>query len=216
MSPRLSMPWTALAALVLTAGGAGVPSRLEGLEARLLASPPARLEARLLSRGAFVAELEAVLESDSAGVAAFHLRGVFGKDSVDAAWRRLPDGGLALRARGRDTLLAAGPELDKAVWLGLTRMGLLHNAALLQAGRGPDHREGGVDGWVQALPAAAVPSDGDAPLELEIQVGGQPAATARLWLDGPDGLPRRREQTVRFPGGEMTVEESYTWPASRP
>jgi hypothetical protein len=216
MSARPPLPWTALAALGVAAGAAGAPSRLDGLEARLLDDPPPRLEALLVSRGAFAAELEAVLESDSAGVAAFHLRGVFGGDSVDAGWRRLPDGGLSLRARGHDSLLAAGPALDEAVWLGLTRMGLLHNAALLQAGRGPDHREGGVDGWVQALPADSATSGGDSPLALEIQVGGVPAATARLWLDVTTGLPVRREQTVRFPGGEMAVEESYRWPAVRP
>lgn len=55
---------------------------------------------------------------------------------------------------------------------------------------------------------SADPED-PAAFSFAITVAGTPAATARLQLDDA-GLPRLRQQTVVFPGGEMRVTERYS------
>lgn len=92
--------------------------------------------------------------------------------------------------------------------IGLTRMGILHNLARLIAEAAPDHADSGVREWATVDDFAADPED-PAALSFAITVAGTPAATARLQLDAA-GLPLLRQQTVRFPGGEMRVTERYS------
>ena len=107
-----------------------------------------------------------------------------------------------------------GPELEQSILLGFTRMGLLHNIAVIGSGNPPDHADGGVADWVQAVNFSDVVDEdlkGRATRRIEfgILVDGQDSGTATLWLDAETGMPARREQTVQFPDGEMKVVEIY-------
>ena len=46
--------------------------------------------------------------------------------------------------------------------------------------------------------------------EFDVVVDGKRIGSAELWVDAA-GLPLRRNQTVRFPQGEMKVTERYLW-----
>jgi hypothetical protein len=93
-------------------------------------------------------------------------------------------------------------------------MGWLHNVALLVAGAPPD----GIDGDVREL-TRAVRVLGGEPLEVDgrerraltfgVEVRGEVAATAVLWLDTANGRPLERWQKVAFTEGDMRVVETY-------
>ena len=105
-------------------------------------------------------------------------------------------------------------ELREALALGMTRMGILHNLARLAGALPPDHSEGGAAEWLTYEAARwgeGTEIDGQParPLDFTVLVNGAPVAEARLWLRTSDGLPVRREQTVRFPQGDMVVVETY-------
>ena len=106
------------------------------------------------------------------------------------------------------------PALREALVLGMTRMGILHNFARLAGAIPPDHADGGAGDWLtyEALRwGVGTEVDGQParPLDFTVLVDGAPVAEARLWLRTSDGLPIRREQTVKFPQGDMNVVETY-------
>jgi hypothetical protein len=95
------------------------------------------------------------------------------------------------------------------VLIGLTRMGVLHNLALLIGGADPETGNGDIRTWVEVDAIAWKNGDpASRTLTFDIIVAGIPSAEAELTLDGR-GLPLRREQVVHFEGGEMRVIESY-------
>jgi hypothetical protein len=105
-------------------------------------------------------------------------------------------------------------ELREALVLGMTRMGILHNLARLAGALPPDHADGGAAGWLTYEAArwgeeTEIDGQPARPLDFTVLVDGAPVAEARLWLRTDDGLPVRREQTVRFPQGDMVVVETY-------
>lgn len=180
---------------------------------RRLAQRPLRLRFEATSEGAFEAAMTGELAI--ADEVELSVTGRFGELAVDS---RLWTQGDRLRAgpRGAPTLdVPRPPELEAALVIGLVRMGVLHNVARLVAGAPPDHGDGGVTDWVQAIDLAhATPPDGAGDgLRFGLVVAGQPSGSAALWLDA-HGLPRWREQTVEFPGGQMRVVERYEWLAS--
>ena len=99
--------------------------------------------------------------------------------------------------------------------VGFTRMGILHNVAVLTRGAGPDHADGSADDWVRVenfrdagereVEGAAVSG-----VTFDLMVDGEPSGTGTLWLAVSDGLPVRRDQVVLFPEGEMRVVETYS------
>jgi hypothetical protein len=117
--------------------------------------------------------------------------------------------------------IAQPPALREAIVLGLTRMGILHNLAVLASARPPDHADGGVAQWVEAvdvgagarvLPEALTEASRrqhPTAVSFSIVVAGQAAGAATLWWDS-DRLPIERHQIVSFDEGEMQVRETYT------
>ena len=97
--------------------------------------------------------------------------------------------------------------------IGLTRMGILHNLALMTAGQAPDHGEGGVREWVTVsdFKGGKVTDDSREVWvrSFQITVAGAPSGSAALWIDAATGDPLRRSQTVQFETGEMKVIEEY-------
>jgi hypothetical protein len=146
----------------------------------------------------------------------------------------LADGKRLRATNGRsDISVPQPPELERAVVIGLVRMGLLHNLAMLVVGRPPDHADGGVDEWVRAedvyFGAKVGPSElgADAQrrtpeaMSFRIHVGDNETGEATLWYDTGFKLPIERHQVVHFPEGpdgaatEMRVRETYTAEALR-
>lgn len=191
----------------------------EELERRL-SRTPWRLRFELEAEGAVVASLVGTLSI--ADEIQLEAKGSFAGGEHDV---RLWTEGDHLRAGARDapTLdVPRPPELAPALVIGMTRMGPLHNVAMLVGGRPPDGADGGVREWVRTLEHARVQPEGaseagggETGLSFAIEVGGQRVGRATLWLDAR-GLPVRREQLVEFPQGSMKVVDRYEWLAPPP
>jgi hypothetical protein len=181
------------------------------LENRLLESRELELGFDVTAEGAIAVELTGSLSIDSAGTVKLDARGTFAGEEVDL---RLSSNGSSFEF-GRAPNLTSGPaprHLKGAILMGLTRMGILHNLAMLSAGAPPDRADGGVEEWVTLHDFSALSPAGPGEVAnavgFSITVSGAPAGTASLELDG-DGLPVLRRQTVLFPEGEMRVLERY-------
>jgi hypothetical protein len=207
-------------ALLLAASAAGAqapePAALMAqLEARLLAAQQVAIEATITSHGVVGSQLTGRSELLDRNRAKVAYAGQFAGKTADLALSA--DGGtLRLRNGARAREEPVGRESNRALLIGLTRMGLLHNLARLAGALGPDHAQGGVEQWLTLDSFRPVTYAQGGELEglmsfgFDLVVAGAPSASARLWLDPATGLPRRRQQTVRFPQGEMTVIEDYT------
>ena len=181
------------------------------LENRLLASRELALDFEVTAEGAIDVDLKGSMSMDSGGTVKLHALGVFAGEEVDLSLAA----GSGSYEFGRAPNITSGPtpeHLKDAILIGLTRMGILHNLAMLSAGAPPDRADGGVENWVTveglSLLPPGDPGMGANSVGFSIMVDGAPAGTASLELDR-DGLPVLRRQTVQFPGGEMTVLERY-------
>lgn len=220
-----SLPFTLIAAgaLVLGACGAPEPGRpypgsaeeaFYAMENRLIAADPGILDYRVTSSGAFTADIggEVRLDAEEARLTG---AGSFGGQPVDLRWER--SGDRLAGGNGPATFeIEEIADLEAAVVLGITRMGILHNLARLTSGAPPDHANGAVREWIQPVDVAWTleDPDGAGPIRygftFGLMVDGVRSAEVELWLDGR-GLPVRRDQTVQFPGGEMIVVEEYSF-----
>ena len=185
------------------------------LEARLLAARHIAIEATIESRGVIPSDLKGSSELFDRNRANWSYAGDFaGKPAALA----LTSDGSALQMKSGDRAgqEPVAAESNRALLIGLLRMGLLHNLARLSALAAPDHAQGGVEQWVQldsfrpTTYAIGGDLEGMMSFGFDLVVAGNTAGSARLWLDPATGLPRRRQLTVRFPQGEMVVTEDYT------
>lgn len=106
--------------------------------------------------------------------------------------------------------------MGEAVGLGLVRMGLLHNLAVLTADEPVDHASGGVREWVKPTNVKDGPIDSFGGetchrVEFTIEVNAAPRGEASVCIADATGLPLHRTQTVRFEAGTMSVTETLTW-----
>lgn len=185
------------------------------LEARLLASAHVRVEATLQATGAVQASLQGFTDLRERNRLEVRYTGTFAGKPVVISM--VSDGRLLeTRVNDQSKSMATAPKSNRAVLLGLTRMGLLHNLARATGLAGPDHAEGGVAEWISldnfrpATVALAGEMAGFLALGFDLLVERQFAASAQLWLEPETGLPRRRQQTVEMPLGKMTVLETYS------
>lgn len=209
------------AALVLLSGAPALWAAGESsselmalLESRLLGARRVVIEAELQSTGALAAEFNGSIELGERNRARGAYTGQLAQQAVALAFDS--DGRTLQLSRGAETgLEAVGAESNRALLVGLLRMGLLHNLVRLRELKGPDHAGGGVEQWAQleafrpTTYALEGELEGALSFGFDLVVDGEPAASARLWLDPATGLPRRREHTVRLPQGEMKVVEDY-------
>lgn len=209
----------ALFALIVSLPAAAAPTAAQtfaSLEAQLLEARTVRVNSTISASGALAVNLNGRSEISVGGQAALVHTGTFAGRGMTLELRS--DGRQITLARDDETVqVASGRESNRALLIGLMRMGLLHNLAQLSSLKGPDHAEGGVSEWVTVrnlryLSAKNAEKYGPSPVALafNVNVGGAPAATAVLWLDEDTRLPLKREQTVKFPGGSMTVIETYS------
>jgi hypothetical protein len=198
----------------LWAAGENSSELMALLETRLLGARRVVIEAELHSTGAVAAEFKGSTELGERNRGRGSYTGQLAQQAAALAFDS--DGRTLQLSRGAETRAeAVGAESNRALLVGLLRMGLLHNVARLHGLEGPDHAGGGVEQWVvlegfrPTTYALEGELEGAMSFGFDLVVGGEPAGSARLWLDPASGLPRRREQTVRFPQGEMKVVEDY-------
>ena len=185
------------------------------LEARLLAAKHIAIEATIESRGVVESNLKGRSELLDRNRAIWSYAGTFAGKPADLA---LASDGRALQMKSgaRAGEEPVGRESNRALLIGLLRMGLLHNLARLSGLAGPDHAQGGVEQWAQldsfrpTTYAVGGDLEGMMSFGFDLVVAGTVSGSERLWLDPATGLPRRRQLTVRFAQGEMVVTEDYT------
>ena len=200
------MPRLPIALVLLGCGSASPPAtegspepspadELAAFERSLLDAESLTLPFSIEAEGAVEAELEGELQIEGAMIRLTAV-GTFASETVD------------LQLRADESFLFIGeseqprpPHLKEAVVLGLTRMGILHNLALLTSGQPPDHSDVGVGRWLRVHVREA------APYALDILVDGEVRAHAQLTVAA--GRLVSREQTVSFSEGEMRVRETY-------
>jgi hypothetical protein len=206
-----------IAALLLApaafAAGEDPAQLLQQFEARLIAARHVLIEARIEARGAVTARLSGRTELFDRNRAQILYTGTFagqpGRISLQSDGRLLD-----LQSGDARRMVRVGRESNRALIVGLMRMGLLHNLARAQSLEGPDHADGGVEQWVRVdnfRPTTYILGgalEGTMSFGFDLVVG-EPAP-ARLWLAPETNLPRRRELTVHFPQGDMNVVEEYT------
>lgn len=190
------------------ANGDDRAAELAALEDRLLAAEAVRVEFTVTAEGILSSALTGRLEIRGENLS-LEADGEFGGSPVDlvlaVSGTEIAGGNLALAdARLREFSVANPGAAKEAVILGMTRMGILHNLALLTGSRPPDRSAGGIRNWVTA---DRVRGDGN-DLAFDILVDGEAAAEAVLAMDGRR-LPARRKQINQFPAGEMRVVETY-------
>lgn len=184
------------------------------LEQRLLDSEALAIAFDVASSPPFQSALTGTLETGANQRADLAFHGTFGSETVDVSLSA--DGSVmtlehgAVAQRRQDI----PPALREGLLLGLTRMGLLHNMAMLIASRPPDGTDGHFRDWVQVTGFAwageqSIAGRRAAGIHFRIIVGGEPAGEATLWVDASTGLPLLREQTVDFSAGSMSVTERY-------
>jgi hypothetical protein len=177
------------------------------LESRLLDAGVLLMRYRAEAMGAVEANIEGELEIRNGDTVVLSGSGSFGGVPLELYLAAADD---TLRGgSGATSFEQATPaDVKASLVLGLTRMGIMHNLARLSSGQPPDQADGGVAEWVRVVNLAWRPGERVPTLAFDIEVQEQPVAEATLALDG-DGLPVRRVQQVRFPGGSMRVTEEY-------
>jgi hypothetical protein len=202
----LCLPGTALAETDATAA-------FTALEARLLEAEAVDVEFDIRAAGALEAALEGHASVTGPREASLSADGSFAGAGADIELVA-QDSGMSGGNGSKSFDIETPPALSEGLLIGLTRMGLLHNLAVLSAGSPPDKTNGGVRGWVTVEDLVLEESAPIGGIETKafgftVIVGGQPSAVARLWVDARTGLPMRRTQVVSFPEGEMRVLEQY-------
>ena len=186
---------------------------LAEVERRLLGAESVRCFSELTAEGSVTAELRSEHQLAPDGRARVRVKGTFAGQPIDVVFE---SDGAIMRMVGAGPLREreALPDVFRGFVLGLSRMGWMHNAAMLANGGLPEGCDGKVTSWVEArgvklgdevelngTPARA--------LVFDVAVGGQVSGNAILWVSTESGLPLMRLQRVMFPEGEMRVSEIY-------
>jgi hypothetical protein len=206
------------------AGPRPVPQGL-GAADRLAFCEAATLAARAVgtfevdAKGAHDAHLTGTLELTGGNALSLVAEGKFDREAVRVEFEsmsgdinRTVTKGSAASAQHN----AAQPALNEAVVVGLVRMGLLHNLALLMNDQMVSKAEGGVRDEVQAFDLRDAGPDTSAGLpcrrvDFSLHVGGKTTAEGGLCIDDATGLPLQHRVTVHFAEGDLTATERFTW-----
>lgn len=206
--------WLAIAWPAAHAADETPAETLALLEERLLESDEISIEFSIVASGAVKAELAGSAALAPPADTAITADGTF---AGQPAQIRLAANPLRIIGGNGDVVFDQPMPLDLkgGLILGLTRMGLLHNLAVMSGGSPPDATAGQVREWIQYqdvqrdLPEAVGGQMAD-PYRFKVIVSGVPSAVATLWLDSETGLPVQRSQTVSFETGDMIVLERYS------
>lgn len=195
-----------LAAVIgITGSSFADEQRVRDLETQLLAADRIQLQFSVTASGAVEASLSGFLVLRGDSEISLDANGTFAGEAVELKLATM-NNELHYGRKSNPATSDIPVEIKPALLIGFVRMGILHNLARLTAGAPPDHAAGGVEEWV-VLDNYVNDPDRNAS-GFEIFVAGQHAGSASLIFDD-QGLIRR-EQTVEFPGGSMSVREEYT------
>ena len=187
---------------------------LHALESRLLGAGSLCIEFDIRSQGVVESELRGNTRLIRPNTARIEADGEFAGSDTNILFRTHLN--QMYGDNGSQKFVEETPiELTEGIIVGMTRMGLLHNLAMLSSGAPPDRIDGSIRQWVKpgnVRKGESAPIDGrnaDS-LEFTVIVDGQSSGEAVLWLDSDSGLPVKREQLVHFGQGDMKVTERYT------
>jgi hypothetical protein len=206
-------PGTKDAPASIIAANADPESLFTALETRLLGARTVDVVYDITSEGSIPSAVRGTLTLATGNRADMSPAGTFMNMPADLAI--VSDGSrMSIRSDTTVVLSATPPFLNEAIVIGFTRMGHLHNIAVLTGGLPPDHSDGGAADWVRVANFARSDSVGApdptwATVAFDIFVGERKVGHATLWLDPATGLPAGRAQTVFFPSGDMRVIERY-------
>jgi hypothetical protein len=226
----MSARWVTVGVALLVSACAGGPrpipdsvvgaDRLKASEESLLAAKNVSVKFEIESQGENPSKLTGTLRLYDGNALHLTAEGHFRSDQVQLLVDSRDPGGINRSlTRGPNATSHRDPpasKLKEAVVLGLVRMGLLHNLAMLSTDQAIDKAEGGFAEWVKPL----APSDGHSDVikgvacrrvDFHIDVDGRDVGEASVCIADATGLPIHRKQTVHFPQGDMTVVESLTW-----
>jgi len=190
-------------------------ARFEQLERRLLEASSVHVRASVTSTGVVRTSFVGHVLSRQDNRVSLAFAGEFDRNPINVIL--VSDGSeMAGGAPGSQFKLETPSALNEGLLLGFTRLGFLHNLAMLAGGAPPERTDGSIRDWVQVKnvgygDSGDLAAGGTDVLSFEIVVGGSPSGTANLWIDPETGYPTMREQSVEFPGGTMHVIERYTY-----
>ena len=195
------------------AADSAAQARFDELEKLLLEADSLQLVTHIKSGGQVPSRFEGTLLLQKGDRARLDQNGAFMGQPARA--HLVSDGSRMKVESAQKQSQADNPKaLNEGLIIGFTRMGLLHNIAVISSGALPEGTDGTTRDWIQVSQFTALSEEVLNGVESEkfgfnITVSGQPAGEATLWLRKDNGLPLQREQTVYFEGGSMTVVESY-------
>jgi hypothetical protein len=172
------------------------------------------------SKGENAAHLTGTLELIDGNAMHLVAEGNFKSDPVQLELDSRDEAGIVrTTTKGASVSSHRDPPADKlreAVALGLARMGLLHNLALLSMDQPFDKTGGGFSEWVKPL----APKDGASDtingepckrVDFGVAVEGKNVGEASVCIADATGLPLQRSSTIHFPTGDMTLSETFKW-----
>ncbi len=182
--------------------------RMNALETNLLESDSVKIDFNITATGAIEANAKGTLQLLSGNRIQFSANGGFAGDTLKLVL--FSDGSELQISNGKSNNSAQTPPyLNQGLIIGLTRMGLLHNIAVMQFGRQPDKTDGTVQQWVTVKNVQNAEKNDNA-ITFDVFVDNVLSAETELIIDAKTGLPLLRFQTVHFESGDMKVKEEYT------
>jgi len=183
------------------------------LEDRLLKAESIHVKCSVKSEGVVKADLTGTLSLSTGNIVKMSYLGFFAGQDVSL---NLDSNGTTLRGdvNGEVFEMDTPAALNESLIIGLTRMGLLHNLALLSGKSPPDHCHGGILKWIEVSGFKAgvdqsISNNETKSIKFSVWVANEPSADAELWITSNEKIPVQRKQTVRFAGGDMKVIERY-------
>lgn len=154
------------------------------------------LRFEIISTGAFEAELNGALKLFGKRFSELTVGGHFGHVPVNMQWISTQDS-LFLRTNGMDKHFANHDSLTKSIWIGMHRMGLLHNLARLTSLYPPDKMDGGVSTWVRADSVHQLEKN---KIKFDIFVQNTPSDEASVLINPKCIFSRKTRTNGAFPG----------------
>ncbi len=198
--------------------------RLEASELALSTIHDAKVSFVTEAKGMVNAQLTGTIELYSKNVISFAAEGQFGNDQVRVE--------LDTKSGDQNRSLSKGasvsnhkepvPEaLSEALGVMMVRMGLMHSVANLTADQPIEKANGGVREWVKAVDPKDLKREtvGDVACHrvgFDLWVDGKSVGTSNVCIADATALPVERVTTVRNDGGEMVVNERYSWSLKDP
>lgn len=188
-------------------------SMFRELEEKLLNERSLRIRFKITSEGSVDSSLQGQLRLKSGNRVEIVVSGSFKSTPVTV---RFESDGKKMHwaVADRQIDLETPKGLNQAIIVGFTRIGLLHNLALILGGEPPDRADGTVEDWVHVSDFLFVAPDPSSKLRgrsirFQIEVDGKTVGNAHYWISPLTRMPVERRQTVHFDAGDIKVVETY-------